>query len=320
MKSPRSSLIALACLVALGLSASPARGTDIVIGLPSWASAKAMAYVLKTVIEDRLGLEVELRPGASAAIFKAMDAGDMHVHPEVWLPNQIDLHRTFVENKNTIRAHATGVLSSQGICVTRGTVARTGIEKLAALSDPAMARNFDTDGDGKGEMWIGAEAFASTAVEKVRARSYGYDRTMALIVMDEDMAAAEVDAAVAGNRNIVFYCYTPWHLFAVHDLVVLEEPKHDPAKWHVIPPADDPQWLEKSVAAVAWDLASLNIHYAAELETSHPPAAALLSKVVLDTDTASRMVHALVIEKQDPVAFARRWVDDNRSKVDSWLR
>ncbi len=320
MKSRRSSLVALACLVALGLSASPARGTDIVIGLPGWASAEAMAHVLKTVIEDRLGLEVELRPGANAAIFRAMDIGGMHVHPEVWLPNQIDLHRTFVENKNTVRAHPTGVLSSQGICVTRGTVARTGIGKLTELSAPAIARNFDTDGDGKGEMWIGAETFASTAVEKVRARSYGYDRTMALIVMDEDMATAEVDAAVADNLNIVFYCYTPWHLFAVHDLVVLEEPEHDPAKWRVILPAEDPQWLEKSEAAVAWDLARLHIHYAAELEISHPAAAALLSQVALDTDSVSRMVHALVIEKRNPAEFARQWVVDNRSKVDSWLQ
>ena len=38
-----------------------------------------------------------------------------------------------------------------------------------------MAANFDTDGDGMGEIWIGAAGWASTNIEKIRAKSYGYD-------------------------------------------------------------------------------------------------------------------------------------------------
>ena len=39
---------------------------------------------------------------------------------------------------------------------------------------------FDSDGDGQGEIWIGASGWASTNVEKIRAKSYGYDETMKL--------------------------------------------------------------------------------------------------------------------------------------------
>ena len=62
---------------------------------------------------------------------------------------------------------------------------------------------------------------------------------------------------------MVFFCYTPNHMFALHDLIILDEPKYDPAKWNVIQPTDDPDWLAKSSAPVAWDLAYLHIHYAA---------------------------------------------------------
>ena len=90
-----------------------------------------------------------------------------------------------------------------------------------------MAKNFDTNGNGRGEVWIGASGWASTNIEKIRAKSYGYDETMELLEMDESLAMANVDSAVAKNANHVFYCYTPNHMFALHDLVILKEPKYD---------------------------------------------------------------------------------------------
>ena len=182
-----------------------------------------------------------------------------------------------------------------------------------------MAKNFDTDGDGKGEIWIGGAGWASTNVEKIRAKSYGYSETMKLKEMDESLALAEVDAAVAGNKNIVFFCYTPHHMFALHDLVTLKEPAHDPAKWNVKQPTDGADWLEVSEAGVAWDTAYLHIHYAASLETSHPEAAKMLGNANFDTDTISQMTYAVVVEKRDPADFAKEWVANNGDAVDNWL-
>ena len=160
---------------------------------------------------------------------------------------------------------------------------------------------------------------ASTNIEKIRAKSYGYDATMQLKEMDESLALAEVDAAVAQDKDIAFFCYTPHHMFALHELVILKEPAYDESKWTVIQPTDDPEWLEKSDAGVAWNTAYLHIHYAANLEDSNPAAAALLSKVSLDTNTVSAMTYALVVEKEDPAEFAKKWVEENASQVDSWL-
>ena len=109
-------------------------------------------------------------------------------------------------------------------------------------------------------------------------------------------------------------------MFSLHELVILEEPAYEEGKWEVIQPTDDPEWLEKSDAAVAWNTAYLHIHYAASLETDQPEAAAMLSKVKLDTSTVSAMTYALVVEKQDPAEFASKWVADNGSVVDSWLQ
>ena len=318
MKFPKLTAVAVAgSLLSFNTIAQAA---DVVIGVPNWPSVLATAHVLKVAMEENLGLEVELQNGTNPVVFEAMDSGAMHVHPEVWLPNQTNLNDKFVKDKQTVRMNANGVAGDQAMCVTKGTAERTGIENLSDLTDPDMAKNFDTDDDGKGEIWIGAAGWASTNVEKIRAKSYGYAETMNLKEMDETLALAEVDNAVAQDKDIVFFCYTPHHMFSLHELVILKEPAYEEAKWEVIQPTDDPEWLEKSDAGVAWNTAYLHIHYAASLESDQPEAAAMLANVKLDTDTVSAMTFALVVEKQDPAEFATKWVADNASTVDSWLQ
>ena len=306
--------------VLLSAGMSSVQAADIVIGVPNWPSVAATANILKVALEDNLGLEVELQNGTNPVIFEAMDSGSMHVHPEVWLPNQANLHDKFVKTRGTVRMNPNGVPSFQGMCVTKATAERTGITQLADLADPDMAKHFDSNGDGRGEVWIGASGWASTNVEKIRAKSYGYDETMELVEMDETLAMADLDAAVAKDTNHVAYCYTPNHVFAMHDLVILEEPEYDASKWSVIQPTDDPQWLEKSDAPVAWDLAHLHVHYAASLEQAHPEAAAMLGNVKLTTDQVSDMTFALVVDKADPAEYAKQWAKDNAALVDSWMK
>ena len=132
------------------------QAADIVIGVPNWPSVAATADILKVVIEDNYGLEVELQNGTNPVIFEAMDGGSMHIHPEVWLPNQQNLHDTYVTEKGTVSMNPNGVPSFTGICATKGTVERTGIKSLSDLTDPDMAVNFDEDGDGMGDIWIGS--------------------------------------------------------------------------------------------------------------------------------------------------------------------
>ncbi len=307
-------------LVAAGIGCSGAAvAADIVIGVPNWPSVAATADILKVVIEDNYGLEVELQNATNPVVFEAMDSGSMHVHPEVWLPNQQNLHDLYVEQKRSVSMNPHGVPSFTGICVTRDTQQRTGITAVAELTDPDMIANFDEDGNGKGDMWIGAPGWASTSIEKIRARSYGFDATMDLLELDETLALSKVDAAVARAENIVFMCYTPHHMFTLYDLVVLDEPAHDPEKWQIVQPTDNPDWLEKSSAPVAWGNIMLHVMFASSLKDSHPEVASLLSNIKLDIEQVSGMTYAVVVDKVDTAEFARQWVAENAELVNSWL-
>jgi glycine betaine/proline transport system substrate-binding protein len=303
---------------ALTMSVS-VNAADVVIGVPNWSSVMAMGNILKVVLEDNLGLEVELQSGTNPIVFEAMDKGTMDVHPEVWLPNQANLHQTYVVDKATVVKNPNAVISFQGMCASTDTSKKYGITSMSDLTNPEIAKLLDTDGDGKGELWIGATGWASTNVERIRAKSYGYDQTLELLEMDETLALAKTDAAIKQGKPYVGLCWTPHHMFALYDLTVLKEPAHDPEQWNVLQPTDDPDWLSKSSAPVAWSETFLHIHYAKSLESRQPQAAQILASVKLTTEDVNAMVYAIVVEKVDAEAYAKQWVEDNSELVDSWL-
>ena len=142
---------------------------------------------------------------------------------------------------------------------------------------------------------------------------------MNLDVMDETLALAAVDAAVAKGENIVFMCYTPHHMFSLYDLVPLEEPDHDPDQWIIFQPTDDPDWLETSSAPVAWSAPTLHVMYAKTLQDTFPEVAKMLSNVKLTVDHVSGMTYAIIVEKVDMNEYAKEWVEAHADLVERWL-
>ena len=317
MQNAKLNIFAL-CAAALMLVA-PARAADIVIGVPNWTSVQVTGEVLKVVLEDNLGLEVETQTANNAVIFEAMERGSMHVHPEVWLPNQDNLHRQYVREKGVVDFNPHSVESRQGLCATRMTAEKHGVTSVHDLTDPDKTALFDTNGDGLGEMWIGPQGWASTEIWLIRAKSHGFAETLELVTTDETLANAALDEAVRRERPYVLYCYTPHTMFTKHDLVFLEEPPHDPAKWRIIRRKDDPDWLEKSDAGVAFPLTHLHIHWAKSLDKSHPDAAALLANVKLSAEQVTEMMFEVDEKKRGVGEVAREWVDKNGALVESWL-
>lgn len=316
-------LLALSSWALAGLlvfaPARPLLAADVVIGVPNWPSVQATANVLKVAIEQNLGLEVELQNATNPIVFEAMDSGAMHAHPEVWMPNQQNLHDTFVKNKGSVVMNRNGVAAFQGMCTPQKFADEHGVKSIDDLSNPDIAALYDSDGDGRGEIWIGAPGWASTNIEKIRAKSYGYDQTFELTESDETLAYAALDNAIKSGKPWVGFCYTPHYVFVLHDMQILEEPAYDAAQWKVIQPTDDPAWLEKSSAGVAWDTAYLHLHYAKSIEQDQPEVAKLFRNMKLDTDIVSEMTYALVIDGKEAEAYAREWVAENEDLVLGWL-
>jgi glycine betaine/proline transport system substrate-binding protein len=310
---------AIGVTAVLGMTGTMLQAADVVIGVPSWPSAAATAYILKVVMEDNLGLEVTTQSGSNTIIFEAMDRGSMNVHPEVWLPNQSNLNQKYVNERGTVVQNQHGVEASQGICVTKDVSEKYGITSIYDLTDPDKSVLFDTNGDGKGEMWAGEPGAASTVVEKIKAKSYGYDQTMNLIELDTPLNWAALDAAIKADKPYAFFCYQPHHVFSQHELVMLKEPAHNPDTWKIVQPTDDANWLENSNADSAWSSANLYVHYSKSLEKDQPEAALLLKNFNLNADIVGQLSYSMVVDKKSPEDLAYEWVAEHSDLVESWL-
>ena len=291
---------------------------DLVIAMPNWPSGQAAANILKFAIADKFGLDAEVRELGTLRAFAGMEAGEVDIVPEVWRPNFDDLVKRYGPEgtKSVVLAHL-AVPAWQGLCATSDAAA-AGIKDVSDLSDPAKTAALDTDGDGRGEIWIGAPTWKSTGIERVRANSYGYAKTATLVEAEEDVAMAAVDAAVATGRPMVFYCYEPHHVFKLHEIVRLTEPPYDPAKWHIASQTDDPMWIAKSSAPVAWGPVEFEIAYTASFAKKHADVAAFLEKVDFKPDEITAMSYALQVDRQLPADYAKAWVAENADRLAEW--
>ena len=301
------------------LASGTSQAADLVIATPNWFSGQASANILKVALEKEFGLKADAVEMGTLIAFAGLDSGTVDIHPEAWLPNLDNLVEKYVKGAGTVALSPIGVPAWQGLCETRPAFEK-GIRDISDLNDPEKTAIFDTDEDGKGEIWIGAPTWSSTSIERIRAKSYGYAETMTLLEMPEDVGMAAVDAAEATGRPIIFGCYAPHAVFKLHDIVRLTEPPYDPAKWKVVLPSEDPDWLAKSSAPVAWDTARYHIAYATSLREKNAQVAAFLDRVDFTPEEATAMSYALQVERQDPYEFAKQWVAANEARVKGWAK
>lgn len=307
---------ALALLLTVAQSGI-AVAADLVVAMPNWPSGQVTANIIKSALKKELSLDVEVREMGTMTAFAGLASGEVDVHPEVWLPNLDSLVTKYADK---VQLADIGVSAWQGICTTKQTVEKTGIHAVSDLKDAKKTAALDTDGDGKGEMWVGAETWSSTVIEQIRAKSYGYDKDLQLLQMPEDMGMAAVDAAEASDKPVVFACYSPHVVFKLHDIVKLDEPAYDPAKWHVILPADDPDWLAKSNAPVAWDKAHFHVAYAKALANRKPEVTKFLESIDFTPEEIIDMSYAVEVDRQTPEDYAEAWVDKNPDRVAKWIK
>lgn len=307
---------ALASVIAV-----PAFAEEVKIGVPSWTGAQAIAYVLGEVVTTRIGGTVDYVPGNNATIFQAMDQGkgDIDVHPDVWLPNQESFTNEYVVEKGTVTLSSNPYKGNQGFCVSKNFAAAMNITDIADLGRPDVAAAMDSDGNGKGEMWIGAPGWASANVNEVKVRDYGLLDFIEPIRTEEAVKTARIKDSIAKGEGYGFYCYEPHAVWFMFDVVMLTEPAFDPAKYIMIQPSDDADWYEKSMVASKDALKDVQIAWSNSLVDRTPAIADFFANFSLDASDVSQLAFEISANGREPAEVAAEWVAANSARVDAML-
>ena len=312
--------IGLAAVVSI--AALPALAAEEVkIGLPSWTGAQAIGHLLGEVVTSRIGGKVEFVPGNNATVFQAMDQGkgDIDVHPDVWLPNQESFTNKYVKGAGTVVLSSNPYEGNQGFCVSKDFGEANNITDIADLGRPDVAALMDSDGNGKGEMWIGAPGWASANVNEVKTRDYGLLDFIEPIRAEESVKTARIRDSIAKGEGYAFYCYKPHAVWFMFDVKMLSEPTYDPAKYIMVQPSDDADWYNKSMVATKDALKDVQIAWSKSLEERSPAIAEFFANFALTADDVSGLAFEVSANGRDPADVAKEWVAANSDRVDAWL-
>lgn len=294
---------------------------EVKIGLPSWTGAQAIGHVLGEIVTSRIGGTVEYVPGNNATIFQAMDQGkgDIDVHPDVWLPNQESFTKKYVDEAGTVTLSSNPYEGNQGFCVTKDFGEANNITDIADLGRPDVAALMDSDGNGKGEMWIGAPGWASANVNEVKTRDYGLLDFIDPIRAEESVKTARIKDSIAKGEGYAFYCYKPHAVWFMFDVEMLSEPTYDPAKYVMVQPSDDADWYEKSSVATKDALKNVQIAWSNSLADRSPAIAEFFANFGLTADDVSGLAFEISANGVDPADAAKAWVEANSERVDAML-
>ncbi|ABV93180.1 substrate-binding region of ABC-type glycine betaine transport system [Dinoroseobacter shibae DFL 12 = DSM 16493] len=318
----KTTLKSFGLATAVSVLALPALASEKVsIGVPSWTGAQAIAHVLGEVVTSRIGGEVEYVPGNNATIFQAMDQGrgDIDVHPDVWLPNQESFTNKYVDEAGTVTLSSNPYQGNQGFCVTQDFAAAHDITDIADLGRPDVAALMDSDGNGRGEMWIGAPGWASANVNEVKVRDYGLLDFIEPIRAEEAVKTARIKDSIAKGEGYAFYCYEPHAVWFMFDVTMLTEPTFDPAKYVMVQPSDDADWYEKSMVATKDALKDVQIAWSNSLVDRSPAIAEFFANFQLNAEDVSQLAYQISAQGRDPAEVAAEWVNANSDRVDGWL-
>ena len=306
----------------LGVASAPVLASESVkIGVPSWTGAQAIAHVLGEIVSSRIGGTVEYVPGNNATIFQAMDQGkgDIDVHPDVWLPNQESFTKKYVDGAGSVTLSSNPYEGNQGFCVSQDFANANHISDIADLGRPDVAAKMDDDGNGKGELWIGAPGWASANVNEVKVRDYGLLDFIEPIRAEEAVKTARIKDSIAKGEGYAFYCYKPHAVWFMFDVEMLTEPKYDPAKYKMLQPSDDADWYNKSMVATKDALKQVQIAWSNSLGDRSPAIAEFFANFTVTADDVSALAYEISANNQDPADVAKQWVADNTDRVDSML-
>lgn len=287
MKNSRWIIIGVLVIGALFLLLRPStqapdqQGT-VRIAMPPWTTSPPPTYVAKVMLEDVLGLNVEVQEVDIGVAFQALTTDDFDLLVDAWMPN---LHANYFESYGDKLALLGGPLYS-GTELGWAVPAYVPVNSVSELNDYVD--------EFKGRV-IGIDPGAGmqqTSEAIIEAYELDYELTEG---SEFAMLAALADAYRA-EEWVVFIAWRPHFKFAQYDLKMLEEEKGF--------------WSEDSVVKVA------NLDF----EERFPEAARLISKWTMDLADIEVMINDIEVNERNPEVVAREWVHANRELIDEWLR
>jgi glycine betaine/proline transport system substrate-binding protein len=282
----------LGTLAALAALAGPAGADEpgtLVMGQIGLSFYAVTAGVVQEVLE-RLGHTVETKTGSHAQIFPQLGAGQVDLLVAAWLPHG---HAAYWERYGS-QAEQVAVLyeGARFEWMVPTYVPASMVASVEDLTKPAvldrMVRKIQGTGRDSGNMMVSADVMQAYGLEAA-----GYE----LVPGNLAQFLGAYDRGIAAKQWFVMPLWRPHYINKIGNMRTLAEPRR------LLGPASN----GTLVSSKAW------------LQRAPARTVGVLRRIHLGLDAVAEMDFLVNVDKMEPRAAARAWMERNRHEVERWF-
>jgi glycine betaine/proline transport system substrate-binding protein len=288
-----------------------------------WTSHIIGTEIAAQIIEKQLGYTVQKIQMSVTAGWAAIGRGDADLCVEAWLPARQPELQPFLDN-GTLEIGGEIYPGDSGWYVPRYVIEgdpSRGIKPIAPdLKSILDLQTVEKGGKGYwkifenpekpglGELVGGSPGWYDDAYDRMRIK--GYDLPLWRSNQSESVMMARMIAADKKGQPLLMFLWEPHWLFAVVDLVKLEEPN----PWYEGAFDDESKGYK-----AAYPPTSIHTVVSSKLKDTAPDVYNMIKDMVLGLEDANALQLRVDVDKEEVKAVASDWISKNQARIDKWL-
>lgn len=297
----------------------------VVLAGLDWDSNSFNNGVAGFILEHGYGCDVDEIPGSTIPLLNGMIRGDIDVTMEMWIPNVREAWEKAVADGD-VKAIGTSFPDA----IQKWFVPKYLVEgedapapDLKSVSDlPRYAELFeDPEEPGKGRFYNCILGWGCEVINTKKLKAYGLlDSYTNFRPGTGGALSAAIESSILREKPIVFYYWGPtWVLGKVGDeIVALEEPAFDEAKWQTLTDAAVED-VDKGFEATAYPTVEVSVAVNTEFAEKAPTLVEFLSEYGLDAATISKALAYMQDENASAHEAAEWWLANNKDVWKDWV-
>ena len=294
---------------ALGSSAQSC-GT-VTLNEQAWAGSTANTYVVKYVLEQRLGCSVKITKITEIPVFQAMADGKVDAVLEDW--NHVDQYKQFVaKQKSVVLVRANGLVGHIGWFVPKYLLNQyPQFKTWRGLKGKESV--FKSAESGSQGMFLGGDpSYVQKDKELIELLGLDFKH---VTVGAEPAEVARFSQQIKQRKPVIFYWWTPQYLNQQLNLAEVKLPARIKGCQDDASAGGD---IKKYKCAYAAD--PLNKLFSKKFIQSGSPAVKVLRNFKWSNADQNLVAKWIAGDKVKPEKAAEKWVKANAAKVNAWLK
>ena len=309
--------LALVALAALAVSASALGGAraaacgNVTLNENAWAGSTSNVYVLKYVLEKRVGCKVKVTNITEGQPnFQAMADGKIDVVLEDW--QNLASFPQYTKNKSLVNLGGNGITGVIGWYIPRYLLQQyPQFKTWAGLKGKESV--FKSPESGSQGMFLGGDP---SYVQKDKALIKGLGLDFKHVVAGAEPAqVARWSQLYKQKKPVIFYWYDPQYLNAQYDLVQVQLPKRSATCKDDEKKGGDPKQY-----ACAYPSYRLDKVVSGKFLASGSPAVKVVRNFKWTAADQNAVANLIAGKKLKPDKAAETWAKANPGKVKAWLK